>query len=34
MVTSDTAQVRQRSGAAIVEALKAEGVEHIFGLVG
>ena len=34
MVTGDTALVRQRSGAAIVEALKAEGVEHIFGLVG
>lgn len=34
MVTGETALVRQRSGAAIVEALKAEGVEHIFGLVG
>ena len=34
MMMGDTAQVRQRSGAAIVEALKAEGVEHIFGLVG
>jgi acetolactate synthase-1/2/3 large subunit len=34
MGTSEVAQVRQRSGAAIVEALKAEGVEHIFGLVG
>lgn len=34
MVTSDVAQVRQRSGAAIVEALQAEGVEYIFGLVG
>ncbi|HET7034804.1 MAG TPA: thiamine pyrophosphate-binding protein [Thermomicrobiaceae bacterium] len=26
--------MRQRSGAAVVEALKAEGVEHVFGLVG
>lgn len=34
MVTGNMAQVRQRSGAAIVEAFKAEGVEHVFGLVG
>lgn len=34
MATGDGAQIRQRSGAAIVEALKAEGVAHIFGLVG
>ncbi|HUG13886.1 MAG TPA: thiamine pyrophosphate-binding protein [Thermomicrobiales bacterium] len=27
-------RIRQRSGAAVVEALRAEGVEHIFGLVG
>ena len=34
MTAKVAAQVTQRSGAAIVEALKAEGVEHIFGLVG
>ena len=34
MTAAGTGLVRQRSGAAIVEALKAEGVEHIFGLVG
>lgn len=34
MMVTETAQVRQRSGAAIVEALRAEGVEYIFGLVG
>ena len=34
MATGDGAQIRQRSGAAIVGALKAEGVAHIFGLVG
>jgi acetolactate synthase I/II/III large subunit len=28
------ARIRQRSGAAVVEALLAEGVEHVFGLVG
>ena len=33
-MTGDQGLIRQRSGAAIVEALKAEGVEHIFGLVG
>lgn len=34
MATAYRAQITQRSGAAIVEALKAEGVAHIFGLVG
>lgn len=35
MVTTSTrARTRQRSGAAVVEALLAEGVEHVFGLVG
>src|SRR6185312_16066224 len=34
MQTGTRTQVRQRSGAAVVEALKAEGVEHVFGLVG
>src|SRR6185437_13576261 len=34
MQTGTRARVRQRSGAAVVEALKAEGVEHVFGLVG
>jgi acetolactate synthase-1/2/3 large subunit len=34
MQTGTRAQVRQRSGAAVVEALQAEGVEYIFGLVG
>jgi len=34
MQTGTRTQVRQRSGAAVVEALKAEGVEYVFGLVG
>ncbi|HEU5424600.1 MAG TPA: thiamine pyrophosphate-binding protein, partial [Nitrolancea sp.] len=34
MVTGSGVRVRQRSGAAVVEALQAEGVEHVFGLVG
>lgn len=34
MATSTASRVRQRSGAAIVEALRAEGVDVIFGLVG
>ena len=34
MVTSSRVRVRQRSGAAVVEALRAEGVQHVFGLVG
>jgi acetolactate synthase I/II/III large subunit len=33
MVATGT-RIRQRSGAAVVEALRAEGVEHVFGLVG
>ena len=34
MEQGDGAATRQRSGAAIVAALQAEGVEHVFGLVG
>lgn len=34
MATGSTARIRQRSGAAVIEAFKAEGVEHVFGLVG
>jgi len=34
MQTGTRARVRQRSGAAVIEALRAEGVEHVFGLVG
>lgn len=34
MVTATAGRVRQRSGAAIVEALRAEGVDIVFGLVG
>ncbi len=34
MQTETSGRVKQRSGAAIIEALKAEGVEHVFGLVG
>ncbi len=34
MATVTAGRVRQRSGAAIVEALRAEGVEVVFGLVG
>ncbi len=34
MQTETGGRIKQRSGAAIIEALKAEGVEHVFGLVG
>ncbi len=34
MQTETSGRVKQRSGKAIIEALKAEGVEHVFGLVG
>ncbi|HBY46936.1 MAG TPA: hypothetical protein DEU95_14725, partial [Chloroflexi bacterium] len=34
MVTATVGRVRQRSGAAVVEALQAEGVDIVFGLVG
>ncbi|HEY8598493.1 MAG TPA: thiamine pyrophosphate-binding protein [Thermomicrobiales bacterium] len=34
MATGERTQIKQRSGAAVIEALKAEGVAHIFGLVG
>ena len=34
MATTTAGKVRQRSGAAIVEALRAEGVDVVFGLVG
>ena len=34
MQTKTSERVTQRSGKAIIEALKAEGVEHVFGLVG
>ncbi len=34
MQTETGGRVKQRSGKAIIEALKAEGVEHVFGLVG
>ncbi|HET9016349.1 MAG TPA: thiamine pyrophosphate-binding protein [Thermomicrobiaceae bacterium] len=34
MATTSRVRVRQRSGAAVVEALRAEGVRHVFGLVG